>query len=110
MFPADLTPGFSREAMEKLLLAAATAYSKPSEAEAIARANGATEFYWISDAVTDTQCFVAANATDVVIAFRGTESVKDWLTDCKFARRASYIFSGTIHDGFLDAFNAVSRL
>jgi hypothetical protein len=66
------------------------------------------EFHWIESRRTDTQILVAATANDLVISPRGTEEkVRDWLTDCKFAKRHFGMFPGEIHDGFGEAFYSV---
>src|SRR5436190_18845942 len=75
MFPKQTT-SFDPDACAALALAAQTAYSKASEAEIICAHNGAQDFYWIEDVATDTQCFVAISKPKVVVAFRGTTSVR----------------------------------
>lgn len=57
-----------------------------------------------------TQGFVACNDKDLVISFRGTESVGfgDWLTDAKIALVKGK--HGRIHHGFKDAYDAISNL
>lgn len=57
----------------------------------------------------DTQCFVASSADAVLVAFRGTESLGDWLGNLNaISTTRSY---GTVHRGFLGAFQVVdSRL
>jgi triacylglycerol lipase len=53
----------------------------------------------------ETQCFVAAGANAVVIAFRGTESLGDWLGNLNASwTTRSY---GKVHRGFLAAFQVV---
>jgi len=108
MFPSNLTTEFNLDAMRMMAVAASTAYCKPSEAEAKARAAGAVEFRWIESTKTDTQILVAATTNDLVISPRGTEEkVSDWITDSKFLRRKLAGFPGEVHDGFADAFESV---
>jgi hypothetical protein len=53
----------------------------------------------------DTECFVAATPQAVLVAFRGTASVGDWLADMDVvSRRRPY---GLVHRGFFGAFQAV---
>lgn len=55
--------------------------------------------------VDDTQCFVAATDNVVLVAFRGTTSVQDWLADLNiFSTDRPY---GTVHRGFRNAFAVV---
>ena len=105
-------PGSKRQPTElaKLFVAAAQmAYAKASEIESVCRKNGALFFRFIDDKATDTQCFVAGNINDVVVSFRGTESIRDWVTDADFRMiNRSVIADGKkVHHGFLHAFRAV---
>jgi hypothetical protein len=53
----------------------------------------------------DTQCFVAASTNAVLVAFRGSESLGDWLGNLNMIRTTrSY---GVVHRGFLGAFQVV---
>jgi hypothetical protein len=53
----------------------------------------------------DTQCFVAASTSAVLVAFRGSESLGDWLGNLNMLRTTrSY---GVVHRGFLGAFQVV---
>lgn len=55
----------------------------------------------------DTQLFYVSNDEHVVVAWRGTQEVRDWLTDITFSPQKcpSYLApTGKIHKGFLDAF------
>ncbi|TWU49467.1 lipase family protein [Rubripirellula reticaptiva] len=55
--------------------------------------------------VGDTQCFFASNENVNLIAFRGTESLADWLTDLKILSiQRTY---GRVHRGFVGAFQDV---
>lgn len=49
-----------------------------------ADANAPTHFFWIDDTDTDTQAFIIANETRMILSFRGTSSFKDALVDAKF--------------------------
>ena len=62
-----------------------------------------TEF--INEVSTDTQLFIAHNGSAIVIAFRGTEKFKDWLTNAGIDfRDTSY---GLVHKGFDHALDSV---
>ncbi len=64
-----------------------------------------TEF--INGPSTDTQLFIAHNASTVVIVFRGTENIKDWLTDAGIEFRMTV--HGRVHKGFDKALDSVWR-
>lgn len=53
----------------------------------------------------DTQLFIAHSGSAVVIAFRGTENIKDWLTNAGFDFQNTP--NGKIHKGFDNALNSV---
>ena len=55
-----------------------------------------------------TQCFVASNATLILVAFRGTEQVVDWLTNLNVLSTATRY--GSVHRGFFDAFQSVRSM
>ena len=54
---------------------------------------------------TDTHAFLAANDKMVVLAFRGSASIENWLTDFKAILVPSKI--GMVHDGFNEALKSV---
>lgn len=54
-----------------------------------------------------TQCFVASSADVVLVSFRGTESVGDWLADLRILSVDQPY--GTVHRGFLAAFRLVAE-
>ena len=52
-----------------------------------------------------TECFVAATPDTIVVAFRGTAGLQDWLSDLNaFSTSTNY---GSLHRGFYFAFQAV---
>lgn len=55
--------------------------------------------------VNDTQAFLAANADMLVLAFRGTTSATDWITNVKFALSPADV--GRVHYGFQEALGLV---
>lgn len=62
-----------------------------------------TEF--INEPTTDTQLFIAHNNNAVIIAFRGTEKFKDWLTNAGIDFRVTV--HGRVHKGFDQALDSV---
>ncbi|MFJ3459696.1 lipase family protein [Scandinavium goeteborgense] len=60
----------------------------------------------------DTQLFYVSNDEHVIVSWRGTAEVRDWLTDLTFAPHQcpGYLTStGKIHHGFLDAFECAKN-
>jgi subtilisin family serine protease len=57
-------------------------------------------------AQSDTECFVARTDTAIIVAFRGTESLNDWLADLSvWPTTRPY---GKVHGGFVEAFRVIS--
>lgn len=95
---------FSWPAALSLAMASRLAYSSPEEVNATARNSwGFTSCQFISEG--DTQCFVASTSAVLLIAFRGTESLGDWLADLN-ARSITRSY-GRVHRGFYHAFQDV---
>jgi triacylglycerol lipase len=63
--------------------------------------------------LVDTQAYVAADATTLIVAFRGTQEHVDFLTDGRFPQAAfpsrAGVAHGAVHAGFLAALDAVWR-
>ena len=55
---------------------------------------------FFNDASTDTQAGLVWDEDTVILVYRGTESVRDWLTDANFDQVASIEFPGCTHEGF----------
>ena len=104
---------FSVENAVLLAEAASTAYKNKLACQQWAGQNGFAECEMFSGRGTlipcDTQGFVARNATDIVVAFRGTEPRQrlDWLADARFIPRDWAHGPGHVHEGFKDALQAV---
>jgi triacylglycerol lipase len=55
----------------------------------------------------DTQAFIAGNADFLILAFRGTTSLNDWLTDANCLLVGG--LGGRVHDGFYTALSYIWR-
>ncbi len=66
---------------------------------------GMSRCVYINNVEADTQGFVACDEKRVILAFRGTQTIEDWLTDIK-VRRVAGPFGG-VHRGFKQALDAV---
>jgi pimeloyl-ACP methyl ester carboxylesterase len=59
----------------------------------------------IADRGTDTQVLIQQMPEQTVVAFRGSSSVRDWITNAQFVRRD--YFGAGVHAGFAKAFEGV---
>lgn len=68
-------------------------------------------YTWVEDAATDTHLFIQEFADYVVISFRGTTSIRNWITDADCRRKCLCMQASgdviRVHEGFLNAFDAV---
>ena len=58
--------------------------------------------------IDSTQLFYAENASQVIVAWRGTQEIPDWLTDASYSPQpcpAELAKAGCIHGGFLNAYH-----
>lgn len=105
--------GFSPVNAYFLARACQVAYmSEPAKRKAGAAELGLAEHFAPFDVVEedtihDYHGFVAANAEMVVLAFRGTDSLQNWLTNITVAQRPAY--GGLVHTGFADAMDQLWR-
>ncbi|MDR3427841.1 lipase family protein [Silvimonas sp.] len=80
-------------------------------ARACARASAfAYQTATISAPDTDTHCLIEEKPDCIVIAFRGTSSIRNWITDAQFERTTLIAVNTTvskIHKGFERAFNSI---
>lgn len=91
--PFELSPGYSAQNAWLCALAARDAYNLPAT---------------IDEDETDTQLIITDHPEAIVIAFRGTQGVADFLTDAKFRRAAIITVPGAeVHRGFLRAYCSV---
>lgn len=86
-----------------MALFALLAYESDKDAIRIGKTHGwKVEFVDIKE--TDTQALVATNEKAIIVAFRGTESLEDGITDLSSSRVAHPL--GTVHEGFSQAFHS----
>ncbi|UHD16375.1 S8 family serine peptidase [Thiocapsa bogorovii] len=107
MFDRDAlkSEAFSWKSALSLVLASQLAYVRsPEEVVGIATASWGFDGC-IPFAVGDTEGFVAWDAASVVVSYRGTTSVGDWLMDFDVAQTERPY--GAVHGGFSDGFEAV---
>ena len=84
----------------------ALAYQPYSEVEVEIKKYKMTAIKKIYNANTDTHGFVAVGATDVVVAFRGTVSVQNFMSDIWFVRKR-VLKADYCQAGFVNALNSV---
>lgn len=94
---------FRWDAALSCALASKLAYSGADDVESKKSAWGFQSIKFIE--AVDTQCFVGVGSDAVLVAFRGTENVADWLADFN-ALRVDRAY-GKVHRGFYHAFNDV---
>jgi len=76
------------------------AYLPKDEAEIKTEEMGATEFKWFEN--DDTQAFLCQIDGALILTYRGTESIGDWLTDLNMDKIEWPV--GYCHSGFVEAF------
>lgn len=64
-----------------------------------------TEFQFIEH--EDTQCFVGADGGSIILAFRGTTTIEDWLTNAKIRKVEGPLGDTRVHYGFQKALDCV---
>lgn len=82
------------------------AYFAPGPLASSAAELGLTDVRFFSSPMTDTQAFVARCGVNLVVAFRGTSSPRDWMTDLD-CNRISLGDGIGVHDGFHRAFESL---
>ena len=64
----------------------------------------------INDERTDIQCYIRTNRKETNITFRGTSSIRDWLTDLRFWKKKIPYNEVSpnikVHSGFIDAYKS----
>lgn len=94
-----------------LAQASKAAYLDPSEAKSAMARQGLCEFKPFRNESTDIEGFVALSDDVCVIAFRGTDSLKNWLTDGdKRMVKIGQVSEGAVkvHEGFWNALESVN--
>ena len=102
------TAKFSAANALRLSLLANAAYRDQPEAERVANDLGLSQFEWIdlTEQFRDLYGFAAGCDDYAVLAFRGTDDLKDWMTNLNAApARFSWFFEGArevgeVHSGF----------
>jgi len=94
---------FSIKTAHVLAGASQAVYLDESEVEDWATDRGFNEFMWFD--THDTQAAVMADDDRCILAFRGTESIADWLTDMDVFKEPGVY--GRVHQGFQGALNDV---
>ncbi len=97
---------------KELVDMAKLSYSPEEEITQELEEKGYTCREFINDKETDTQCFIASDDEKIVIAFRGTSSIKDAFTDLliiktPYPKSRRWFFKPRAHYGFVNAFLAV---
>jgi len=92
-----------------LAIASRAAYLNDPQKDAEFSAMGWNKVKPIDEPKSHTQCFVASNDEDLVVAFRGTEPnrIEDWLTDLCYEYFERPVGGGSVHGGFWRAWLAV---
>jgi len=115
IFPtSSKAAGFDPATNLALATAAGLAYQGETIVRRVVEGMGGS-LCWIEDKETDTQCFVAANGNAVVVSFRGSTSLRDWITDAQFKKIDWRIWFGVssitygVHKGFAEAVDSVSH-
>jgi len=106
--PAVFKPGFDKDEALRYAKLSCLAYEEYSVVQQQLPSYGLTADMLIHDASTDTHGFIASNHNSVVIAFRGTASITNWVTNSRIAKKP--IIEGQpyfAHHGFLKAFRNV---
>ena len=95
---------FKWPAALSLALASRLSYADGVAVHAMARGSWKLESCRFFE-VDDTECFISSSPAAVLIAFRGTQEVRDWLAD--FNALSSTRPYGVVHRGFYHQFLAV---
>ncbi len=64
-------------------------------------------YHWFENSEQGTQAFLTGNKDVVILVFRGTESIRDWITDSKIKLIPSPTNIGKVHFGFNKALEVI---
>lgn len=97
-----------------LAIASNLAYQNKALVETTALAWGFQDVKFLEvkkGADIDTQCFVAGDKKNILIAFRGSDNIKDWFANFQAVREPGPLQQTKAHEGFQDAlYPAVMKL
>ena len=99
------TRSYSKRNAYWLGRASQIAYLSRKETESEIKGWGFTEFEYFDK--LDTQAFMAGNKEILLLAFRGTEDIRDWMTDLDIDLVGGP--GGRVHEGFHNALSYVWR-
>ncbi|MBF0415404.1 MAG: lipase family protein [Magnetococcales bacterium] len=88
-----------------LVHAAKLAYENKAKVTSKAQSWGFTNVYFVDNADTSTQAFVACNDKYAVVAFRGTQEITDVWTDLNITTVPG--LGGEVHKGFWDSLDSI---
>lgn len=101
---------FKLDLLNALRLAEASelAYKSSTEVEKFIKTEwGLDRYRWFENSEQGTQAFLAGSKDVVILVFRGTESIRDWITDVKIKLVPSPTGIGRVHFGFNKALNVI---
>jgi len=105
--PVYKTPGYHAQDAYAMGLASTLSYEKdPAKVDEILRSWGFSRTHIFSRTrgkTIDTQGFVGIGDTEILVAFRGSESKADWLTNLQANTDPGGFQSSEVHSGFRDA-------
>lgn len=101
------TRNYSLENAYWLSRASQLAYENESKISQGIQAWGFNDFKYYEHKKLDTQAFIAGNQEMLMLAFRGTASLKDWMTDINIDLINGP--DGKVHEGFSMAISSVWR-
>jgi len=113
IFPTSRSADFDPGTHLALVTAAGLAYcNEDAVRDSVGQMDGGVR--WIACKKTDTQCFVAWNDKVIVVSFRGSSSLRDWITNAQFVKTTwpedyaeGDILRHRVHKGFARAVDSV---